>query len=75
MISCTDKQGRTVLLGTPESLKTVIEWMRSVLHTAYGPEEGERRLHKIPAEALSLWSLSSPVTLDLSWATPGSPRP
>lgn len=61
MIQCRDEAGRTMFLGRPDNLKILIDWLGALLVAAYGPEEGNRRLHKLPVRALSLWAEKSPL--------------
>ena len=59
MISKTKtKDGKDYWSMPHQDLKMVSEWVRSFLHAALGPEEGEKRDRNFPLkDALELWSV------------------
>lgn len=62
MIRESNVRGLRRFTGTAADLAVAAEWVRSVCHIAYGPEEGERRFRALPAELiLSLWAVRPPV--------------
>jgi len=47
MTQCRDRQGRSIFTGKAKGLSALIEWIRALFTVSYGPEEAERRLHKV----------------------------
>jgi len=58
-----NRQRKFIIVGRLELLHNILTFCRQVYYSAFGPEEGERRLARLPLiDAVTLWQEGQPFS-------------